>query len=221
MKMFLTRLGFGSKMVVTGDITQIDLPGGRQSGLVTVPEVLMNLSDIAFVNFDSRDVVRHKLVQRIVAAYKESDERAGGAAGRRRSGRAAPAAVRRGAGHAAASPAERLAGPWRVWRGAMTVSLIEVVNQTRTLVDESAVAALCAAVLVAEGASGAELGVRFVGETRMRALNREHRGIDQVTDVLSFSTRRGGRMARGRSRRLRPRRLRQHRRLRLRGGRCR
>ena len=90
MKMFLTRLGFGSKMVVTGDVTQIDLPGGRQSGLVTVPEVLMNLNDIAFVNFDSRDVVRHKLVQRIVAAYKESDERAGGAAGRRRSGRAAP-----------------------------------------------------------------------------------------------------------------------------------
>ncbi|MGO8684803.1 MAG: PhoH family protein, partial [Thermoleophilia bacterium] len=55
---------------------QIDLPGGKQSGLVTVPEVLMNLGDIAFVNFDSRDVVRHKLVQRIVAAYKESDERA-------------------------------------------------------------------------------------------------------------------------------------------------
>lgn len=68
----------------------------------------------------------------------------------------------------------------------MTASLIEVVNQTRTLVDDAAVAALCAAVLAAEGASGAEVGVRFVGETRMRALNREHRGIDQVTDVLSF-----------------------------------
>jgi phosphate starvation-inducible PhoH-like protein len=75
MKMFLTRLGFGSKMVVTGDITQIDLPGGRQSGLVTVPDVLTSITDIAFINFDSRDVVRHKLVQRIVAAYKEHGER--------------------------------------------------------------------------------------------------------------------------------------------------
>ena len=76
MKMFLTRLGFGAKMVVTGDVTQIDLPGGRKSGLVTVPEVLTDVGDIAFVNFDSRDVVRHKLVQRIVAAYKDADERA-------------------------------------------------------------------------------------------------------------------------------------------------
>ena len=76
MKMFLTRLGFGAKMVVTGDVTQIDLPGGRKSGLVTVPAVLTDVGDIAFVNFDSRDVVRHKLVQRIVAAYKEADERA-------------------------------------------------------------------------------------------------------------------------------------------------
>jgi len=75
MKMFLTRLGFGSKMVVTGDITQIDLPGDRQSGLVTVTEVLANIPDIAFVHFDHRDVVRHKLVQRIVAAYKEASDR--------------------------------------------------------------------------------------------------------------------------------------------------
>jgi phosphate starvation-inducible PhoH-like protein len=74
-KMFLTRLGFGSKMVVTGDVTQIDLPAGRQSGLVTVPDVLTSIDDIAFVPFDSRDVVRHKLVQRIVAAYKEHGDR--------------------------------------------------------------------------------------------------------------------------------------------------
>jgi phosphate starvation-inducible PhoH-like protein len=74
-KMFLTRLGFGSKMVVTGDITQIDLPKGRQSGLALVPDVLGDIQDIAFVRFDQRDVVRHKLVQRIVAAYKEYGER--------------------------------------------------------------------------------------------------------------------------------------------------
>jgi phosphate starvation-inducible PhoH-like protein len=75
-KMFLTRLGFGSTMVVTGDVTQIDLPKGRRSGLALVPEVLSDVADIGFVHFDSRDVVRHKLVQRIVAAYKEYGERA-------------------------------------------------------------------------------------------------------------------------------------------------
>lgn len=74
MKMFLTRLGFGAKMIVTGDITQIDLPRGQHSGLVNVREVLADIRDIAFVYFDSRDVVRHKLVQDIVAAYKKHGE---------------------------------------------------------------------------------------------------------------------------------------------------
>jgi phosphate starvation-inducible PhoH-like protein len=75
MKMFLTRLGFGSKMVVTGDVTQIDLPHTRTSGLVTVPEVLQEIEDIAITRFDGHDVVRHKLVQRIVNAYRDHDER--------------------------------------------------------------------------------------------------------------------------------------------------
>jgi phosphate starvation-inducible PhoH-like protein len=69
MKMFLTRLGFGSKMVVTGDITQIDLPRDQRSGLVVVGEILSEVSDISFIRFGSEDVVRHELVQRIVAAY--------------------------------------------------------------------------------------------------------------------------------------------------------
>jgi phosphate starvation-inducible PhoH-like protein len=68
MKMFLTRLGFGSKAVVTGDVTQIDLPGGR-SGLVQAMEVVGKIEGISFVHFDERDVVRHKLVQAIVKAY--------------------------------------------------------------------------------------------------------------------------------------------------------
>ncbi len=71
MQMFLTRLGFGSKVVVTGDITQIDLPRGQRSGLVNVTRVLQGVPDIAFVNFDHADVVRHKLVQRIVNAYQQ------------------------------------------------------------------------------------------------------------------------------------------------------
>ena len=69
MKMFLTRLGFGSKAVITGDITQIDLPSGRVSGLVEAMDIVRRISGIAFVTFDDRDVVRHGLVQQIVKAY--------------------------------------------------------------------------------------------------------------------------------------------------------
>jgi len=69
MKMFLTRLGFGSKAVVTGDITQIDLPSAKMSGLVEALRIVKDVEGIGFVYFDDRDVVRHKLVQQIVKAY--------------------------------------------------------------------------------------------------------------------------------------------------------
>ncbi len=72
MKMFLTRIGFGSKAVVTGDITQTDLPTAKQSGLRTVIDILRDVPGIAFTMFSSRDVVRHPLVQRIVQAYESS-----------------------------------------------------------------------------------------------------------------------------------------------------
>jgi phosphate starvation-inducible PhoH-like protein len=71
MKMFLTRLGFNSKAVVTGDVTQIDLPAGRKSGLVEALEVTSRIEGIAFIKFDERDVVRHNLVQQIIKAYEE------------------------------------------------------------------------------------------------------------------------------------------------------
>ena len=102
MKMFLTRLGFGAKMIVTGDITQIDLPRGQHSGLVNVREVLARIPDIAFVYFDSQDVVRHKLVQDIVSAYKEYGDQhlpaarkstSRGPGDRRRGGRGSAAAA--------------------------------------------------------------------------------------------------------------------------------
>jgi phosphate starvation-inducible PhoH-like protein len=73
MKMFLTRLGFGSTMVVTGDITQVDLPGGATSGLRVVSEILEGIEDVAFSRLTSHDVVRHKLVGRIVEAYEQHD----------------------------------------------------------------------------------------------------------------------------------------------------
>lgn len=75
MKMFLTRIGFGSTAIVTGDITQIDLPGGRKSGLKHIMEVLEKVKGISFTLFNSKDVVRHELVQRIVDAYEKDDEK--------------------------------------------------------------------------------------------------------------------------------------------------
>ncbi|MDO4847312.1 MAG: PhoH family protein [Clostridiaceae bacterium] len=74
MKMFLTRLGFNSKMVVTGDITQIDLPDGKKSGLMQAMKILKNIPDIAVNEFTEKDVVRHRLVQDIIKAYEKSEE---------------------------------------------------------------------------------------------------------------------------------------------------
>ena len=75
MKMFLTRLGFGSKIVVTGDVTQVDLPRDQASGLIAVTDILTGVEDIDFINFGEEDVVRHKLVRRIVAAYDQHGQR--------------------------------------------------------------------------------------------------------------------------------------------------
>ena len=88
MKMFLTRLGFGSKMVVTGDVTQVDLPGNTQSGLRIVRDILDGIPDVYFTNLSSSDVVRHKLVSAIVDAYERFD--AQGEAARRRPHRRPP-----------------------------------------------------------------------------------------------------------------------------------
>jgi phosphate starvation-inducible PhoH-like protein len=70
MKMFLTRLGFGSKAIITGDITQVDLAKGTDSGLIVVQQVLKNVSDIGFVYLTEHDVVRHRLVQRVIQAFE-------------------------------------------------------------------------------------------------------------------------------------------------------
>lgn len=75
MKMFLTRLGFGSKAIITGDITQVDLPGNKESGLKVVRDILKDIEGISFVNLTNHDVVRHEIVQRIVRAYEQYDQR--------------------------------------------------------------------------------------------------------------------------------------------------
>ena len=74
MKMFLTRLGFGSKAVVTGDITQVDLPGHAQSGLRSVREILAGIKGISFIDLSDADVVRHEIVQKIVQAYAKYEQ---------------------------------------------------------------------------------------------------------------------------------------------------
>ena len=75
MKMFLTRIGFGSKAVITGDVTQVDLPIGKRSGLIEAERILSNLEGIEFVYFTDKDVVRHKLVQMIIRAYEEQGKK--------------------------------------------------------------------------------------------------------------------------------------------------
>ena len=73
MKMFLTRLGFGSKMVITGDITQVDLPNGKNSGLATIRKILEGIDDISFMDLTAEDVVRHRLISDIVSAYESHE----------------------------------------------------------------------------------------------------------------------------------------------------
>jgi phosphate starvation-inducible PhoH-like protein len=75
MKMFLTRLGFYSKAVITGDVTQVDLPSGKDSGLIQIQHILQGIQGIDFVYFSERDVVRHPLVQEIVKAYNRYEQR--------------------------------------------------------------------------------------------------------------------------------------------------
>lgn len=75
MKMFLTRLGFGSKMVITGDVTQIDLPRGKSSGLVEANRILSDIEELGFIYFDEQDVVRHSLVQKIIVAYNAEKDK--------------------------------------------------------------------------------------------------------------------------------------------------
>jgi phosphate starvation-inducible PhoH-like protein len=104
MKMFVTRLGFNSKAVITGDVTQIDLPNARRSGLLEAVEVLKNVNGLAFVHFDEADVVRHHLVQRIVRAYDEHKTRIAEQQmlllGEPKSAEAATATDRQGTAHA-------------------------------------------------------------------------------------------------------------------------
>ena len=168
MKMFLTRLGFGSKVVVTGDVTQIDLPAETRSGLQVVQEILDDLDDVQFCRLHSVDVVRHRLVGDIVDAYGRWD------ATQVAVGREPP---RR---HAAATAATET-------RSRARRMSIEVANESGAPVDEYALVALARHVLDRMGIHPqAELSIALVNVDAMSALHEHWMGEPGPTDVLAF-----------------------------------
>ena len=161
MKMFLTRLGFDSKMVITGDITQIDLPREQQSGLVVVGDILDDIDGVDFVRFGGADVVRHRLVQRIVEAYGEHAEQPAPElrpADRARRARSAPCSRSRSSGASGRprSPGARGRAPRRASRSRRRASTRATWRSSSSTPE------------------------------RIAELNGEHRGKDGPTDVLSF-----------------------------------
>ena len=168
MKMFLTRLGFGSKIVVTGDVTQVDLPGGAQSGLRIVREILDGIDDVHFATLTSADVVRHRLVGDIVDAYERWDAT-------RQPAPARPPAGPPGPGEPAAPAGELTAMP------------VEIANESGIAVDEAALAGVCRYVLDELGVNPlAELSVLCVDVDVMAALHERWMGEPGPTDVLAF-----------------------------------
>ena len=177
MKMFLTRLGFGSKMVVTGDITQIDLPAGA-SGLRLVTRILDHIDDIHFARLTSDDVVRHTLVGRIVDAYTEYDQRTQAQRFERDQAREfANRAERRGARRTRATTC----------RGRAAAVSIEINNESAIEVDEAAIQRLAVYALDAMHVHpDAELAIVLVDEGAMEQLHVQWMDEPGPTDVLSF-----------------------------------
>ena len=163
MKMFLTRMGVGSKVVVTGDVTQIDLPDKVRSGLIDALHVLQDVEGIAQVRLTEKDVVRHRLVQQIVKAYeKAAEEKTRGEANHNKKRRSI-----------SMSNKVLITNDQNV---------VKVPSGLRILIRRS-----CNAVLDFEHFDGpAEISVTFVDNSRIHELNREYRGKDSATDVLSF-----------------------------------
>ena len=157
MKMFLTRLGYNSKAVITGDITQIDLPSGKLSGLKEARTVLANTPGISFMYFNERDVVRHRLVQAIITAYEAA------------SGEPPLIALRNGESQTAEVPVE------------VSCDVESARPYVRVMRDESL------RLLSLVGLKHSELSLLLTGDRRIKELNRDFRHKNRPTDVLSFS----------------------------------
>ena len=197
MKMFLTRLGFGSRMVVTGDVTQVDLPRDQKSGLIVVGDILKDIEGVEFVRFGGDDVVRHKLVQRIVEAYDSHDRPAAarGEAGSpptqcRHGGSAGECRCARGGrrshtgGTVRRPPPGSGGGPARTRRDRSGLMLdVEVIGGALPSARvQEAVAYAAASAGIEEG----HVAVEFVNSERIAELNLTWRGKVGPTDVLSF-----------------------------------
>ena len=183
MKMFLTRLGFNSKAVVTGDITQVDLPPDRVSGLIEVRDILRHIDGISFVYFDERDVVRHKLVQDIIKAY-DQHENAGQLQPR------AAQAGRRASPGSHGRPSSSLPSQPKGSSGPTALMPVSLQVHVRTVtVGRRRVLGLAKTVLKLVGEPLADMNLSLVGDRRMRRLNRRFRHKDRSTDVLAFAFR--------------------------------
>ena len=179
MKMFLTRLGFNSKAVITGDITQIDLPAGRRSGLVEAIEVVGKIEGIAFVYFNERDVVRHNLVQQIIKAY---DEFAATPSRQQRSSRRRRTRVRRALRIPANGQDRRTPDSRRLAAG----DDCELVSAAFALALAPLAEFLRACATRTCGFPESSVTVRFVSDPAMARLNRRLSRQAGPTDVLSF-----------------------------------
>ncbi len=165
MKMFLTRLGFGSRMVITGDVTQVDLPGTSKSGLKVVRDILTDIDDVHFANLSSSDVVRHRLVGDIVDAYARYDEQT--------------APLRQPA------PAGR--APRRATEPAGQQMSIEVNNESGVAVDERVLAELGRFVLDAMGVDPlGELSIVLLDTETMATMHQQWMDLPGPTDVMAF-----------------------------------
>ena len=161
MKMFLTRIGFNSKCVVTGDVSQVDLPSGKKSGLKVVRDILDDIEGVAFAHLSSGDVVRHHIVQRIVEAYESYDLE-----------------------QEAAEEARRLA---RARPGGLSRVAVYLADEQDVDVDADDLLALARHVLAAQRVPGdMEVALLLVDAPTIAALNGEHLGKDGPTDVLAF-----------------------------------
>ena len=174
MKMFLTRLGENSRMIVTGDPSQVDLPPGQMSGLAEATRLLDGVEGIGHAAFTAEDVIRHELVARIVAAYDKAD------AARRRGGQRRDQRIEQGA---------RPSPPAQAGRRNKPSQIDVIVRSARWRKRPTAETIVKKAVLAAAKAVStprAELAIVLTDDSAIRALNRDWRGKDAPTNVLSF-----------------------------------
>ena len=182
MKMFLTRLGENSRMIITGDPSQVDLPNGQTSGLAEAAKLLDGVEGIAQVKFTAEDVIRHELVARIVAAYEGLPQRPATSQALMRK----PSAERAAGGDF--RPQQKFWTRWRRFALPITEVLV-VADCWQTEPDAEAVihrAIEAAAEIVDADVGEAELAVMLTDDAGIRTLNSNWRGIDKPTNVLSF-----------------------------------